>query len=54
MFGMATTTGDQAHSDARFLIELAKLMVDPKAVSDRLTKLHEEGKRIEDAREPLT
>ena len=51
MFGMTTTTGDQAaHSDARFLIELAKLMVDPQAVSARLEKLHEEGKRIEAAR----
>jgi arginine deiminase len=50
MFGSVSAVGDQGFSDARFLIELAKLMVDPQAVADRLEKLFEEGKRIEAAR----
>ena len=40
---MATTVGEGAYSDVRFLIELAKLMVDPQTVSDRLGKYIDES-----------
>jgi hypothetical protein len=51
--GGVMTAGEQAISDCRFLIEICKLVVDPQVVSDRLAKLHEEGKRIEGARAEL-
>jgi hypothetical protein len=53
MFGTAGSAGavfsDQAVSDARFLIELAKLMVDPEGASDQIRQLIEERKKVEHA-----
>jgi hypothetical protein len=37
---MATTVGEGAYSDARFLIELAKLMVDRRPCPTDSGKLH--------------
>jgi hypothetical protein len=37
----------RAIEDARFVLELAKLMVDRETVTDRLTKLTEENERLE-------
>jgi hypothetical protein len=49
MFGGTTATADLEGelADARFLLGIAKLMVDPEAVSARLLKLYEETKKNE-------